>query len=169
MSKSCDFFFQAKNETYILSINKPNIMKNLKIINIAIVCIRFICIVFWFSFQQNMVTIRISTIFRGGTLIRGRHCGRQNTIDISLIFLIKELTRFSCLDRARHVIILTFNIRQNTMVTITGSLMVQICISSTTSNIFQETQVKQCVKESMTKYTKLSKKMKLFLIIVKKY
>ena len=41
MSKSCDCFFQAKNETYILSINKPNIMKNLKIINIAIVyCLR---------------------------------------------------------------------------------------------------------------------------------
>ena len=30
MPKSCHFFFQNKNETYILTINKPNIAKKSK-------------------------------------------------------------------------------------------------------------------------------------------
>ena len=58
------------------------------------------------------------------------------------ILIMVGLIIFSCLARPGHIIILAFSIDQkgNTMVTITASLLVQTCISSITSNIFQEIQ-----------------------------
>ena len=78
--KPCHFFFQNKNETQNFTINKPNLIKKSKYqqyFHCFIVCIRG-PFAFQFSFQQNIVTILISAVFRGVALITGRHlfqCG----------------------------------------------------------------------------------------------
>ena len=63
----------------ILTINKPNIMKKSKYQQYFCFIVRMLVpYAIWFSSQQNIVTIRISTTFRGALLIRGKHlfqCG----------------------------------------------------------------------------------------------
>ena len=65
---------------HTFTINKQNIMKNSKyqqFFHCFIACIQG-PYAFWFSFQQNIATILISTLFKGATLIRGRRlfqCG----------------------------------------------------------------------------------------------
>ena len=73
MPKPCKFFFHNQNKTLIFTINKPNIMKKSKYqkyFYYFIVCI-LILYAFSFSYQQNIVTILISALFRGAALIRG--------------------------------------------------------------------------------------------------
>ena len=79
MSKPCHFFFQNQNETQIFTISEPNIMKKSKYqqyFHYFIICILG-PYAFWFSFQQNIVTILTNAVFtgaalRGEALIRGR-------------------------------------------------------------------------------------------------
>ena len=72
-SKPCHIFSQSKNETQIFTINKPNIMKKSKYqqyFHCFIVCI-LIPYAFWFRYQQNKITVLVSTAFRSA-FIRGR-------------------------------------------------------------------------------------------------
>ena len=58
----------------IFTINKLNIMQKSKYeqyFHCFIACI-LVPYEFWFSYQQNMVTILISTTFRNGSLLEGR-------------------------------------------------------------------------------------------------
>ena len=73
MNNNSNFFFQNQNKTQIFSTSKPNIMRKSKYqlrFYCFIICI-LISYAFWFSYQQNIVTILISASFRGATLIRG--------------------------------------------------------------------------------------------------
>ena len=70
MSKPCHFFFQNKNETYIFTINKPNIIKQSKYFHCFIVCV-LVPSAFWFSFQQNKGTVVIGDVFSDEALMRG--------------------------------------------------------------------------------------------------
>ena len=70
MQKFFSFIIRMKQ---IFTINKTNIMKKSKYqqyFRCFSVCI-LVPYAFCFSFQQNIVTILISTVFRGAALIRG--------------------------------------------------------------------------------------------------
>ena len=72
MSKPCNFFVQNKNESQFFTINKPSIMKKFRYqqyFHCFIACILCPC-TFWFRFQQNIVTILISAVFRSAMLIK---------------------------------------------------------------------------------------------------
>ena len=67
------FFTQNTSETYIFAINRLNIMKKSKYqqyFYYFVICI-LVPYAFWFSYQNNMVTILINTEFKGAVLIRG--------------------------------------------------------------------------------------------------
>ena len=50
---------------------------------------------FWFSFQQNIVTILINTIFRSATLIRGEALVRGNTLTAESLQLFSQKASYT--------------------------------------------------------------------------
>ena len=75
-------FFQNKNETQIFTVSKPNIMKRSKYQQYFNCFIAYILVsyTFWFSYQQNIVTILISAALRGEVLIRGEALIRRRRL-----------------------------------------------------------------------------------------
>ena len=71
MSKPCHFFFQNKNWLQIFTINKTNIMRKSKYQHHCFIVCMLVPYAFCFSYQQNIVTLLISTALRDAALNRG--------------------------------------------------------------------------------------------------
>ena len=77
----------------MFTVNKPNIIKKSKYqqcFYCLIVC-KLISYAFWFSYQQNILTVLISAAVRGAALIRGRNLSQYQYPKVWRLFEARRL------------------------------------------------------------------------------